>query len=46
LVNGFTRPPRVELDGREIELKPPQVFEAETGRLTLQLVQPTQVSVR
>lgn len=46
LINGFTQPPRVELDGREIELKPPQVFEPDTGRLILQLDRPTRVVLR
>lgn len=46
LVNGLARTPRVELDGREVELKPPHSFDAATGRLVLQLVRPTQVVLR
>jgi hypothetical protein len=46
LVNGLARTPRVELNGREIKLKPPHSFDAATGRLVLQLARPTQVVLR
>jgi hypothetical protein len=37
LVNGVAKKPRVELDGKEIELAPPHLYQATEGRLVLQV---------
>ena len=37
LVNGFTNPPRVRLNGQEIALTPPHLFQATSGRLVLRI---------
>ena len=44
-VNGFTNPPDVKLDGQPVSLTAPHQFEANSGRLVLQLTGPTTVEI-
>jgi len=45
VVNGLTKKPRVKLNGEETLLGLPHYFDASTGRLTLQLTQPTDIEL-